>query len=119
MNNTFGARGKIRLNRVFDVIGFVYPDYTFSARKRGVKRKTAVATNSIAPKQKREKVLTHRPKSYYSERATRLLAAKTSKAEAVEVVEETTTAPKVTFLFFFDLNQGTTCLMLLLEFLGR
>jgi hypothetical protein len=26
---TFGARGKRRLNRVFDVIGFVYPDYCF------------------------------------------------------------------------------------------
>jgi hypothetical protein len=27
----FGARGKKRLNRVFDVIGFVYPDYYFPA----------------------------------------------------------------------------------------
>ena len=25
----FGGRGKKRLNRVFDVIGFVYPDYTY------------------------------------------------------------------------------------------
>jgi hypothetical protein len=33
MNIAFGARGKKRLNRVFDVIGFVYPDYYFSARK--------------------------------------------------------------------------------------
>jgi hypothetical protein len=32
----FGARGKKRLNRVFDVIGFVYPDYCFPARKQGV-----------------------------------------------------------------------------------
>jgi hypothetical protein len=34
MNTTFGARGKRRLNRVFDVIGFVYPDYRFSAQKK-------------------------------------------------------------------------------------
>jgi hypothetical protein len=29
MNMAFGAHGKKRLNRVFDVIGFVYPDYCF------------------------------------------------------------------------------------------
>jgi hypothetical protein len=37
MNTTFGARGKRRLNRVFDVIGFIYPDYCFPAWRR-VKR---------------------------------------------------------------------------------
>jgi hypothetical protein len=25
----FGGLGKKRLNRVFDIIGFVYPDYTY------------------------------------------------------------------------------------------
>ena len=29
MTTAFGARGKKRLNRVFDVIGFVYPDYYY------------------------------------------------------------------------------------------
>jgi hypothetical protein len=29
MNIAFGARGKRRLNRVFDAIGFIYPDYAF------------------------------------------------------------------------------------------
>jgi hypothetical protein len=29
MTLAFGGRGKKRLNRVFDVIGFVYPDYTY------------------------------------------------------------------------------------------
>jgi hypothetical protein len=119
INTTFGARGKRWLNRVFDVIGFVYPDYTFPARKRGVKRKSVVATTSTAPKQKRAKVLTHRAKSYYSERAVRLPATETSKAETAKVVEETTLPPKVMFRFFFDLNQGTTGLMLLLEFFSR
>jgi hypothetical protein len=27
MTTAFGGRGKKRLNRVFDVIGFIYPDY--------------------------------------------------------------------------------------------
>jgi hypothetical protein len=29
------ARGKKRLNRVFDVIGFVYPDYRYPLRGQG------------------------------------------------------------------------------------
>jgi hypothetical protein len=29
MTTAFGARGQKRLNRVFDVIGFVYPDYYY------------------------------------------------------------------------------------------
>ena len=29
MITVFGARGKKRLNRVFDIIGFVYPDYCY------------------------------------------------------------------------------------------
>jgi hypothetical protein len=29
MTLAFGGRGKKRLNRVFDVIGFVYPDYYY------------------------------------------------------------------------------------------
>jgi hypothetical protein len=62
MTVAFGARGKRRLNRVFDVIGFVYPDYCFPARKQGGKRKIATSTSSGAPKPKRAKVLTRRPK---------------------------------------------------------
>jgi hypothetical protein len=34
MDTTFGAHGKRRLNRVFDVIGFVYPTYCFPTRKK-------------------------------------------------------------------------------------
>jgi hypothetical protein len=29
MTTAFGARGKKRLNRVFDVIKFIYPDYCY------------------------------------------------------------------------------------------
>jgi hypothetical protein len=33
MTLAFGGRGKKRLNRVFDVIGFVYPDYSYPLQK--------------------------------------------------------------------------------------
>jgi hypothetical protein len=64
------------LNRVFDAIGFVYPDYCYPLRGRGKKRKTAASTKAAAstkttasatpdepaPKSKKLKVLTHRPR---------------------------------------------------------
>jgi hypothetical protein len=63
----FGSRKKKRLNRVFDAIGFVYPDYCYPPR--GQKRKGATsgkaaalaAPSKSAPKRKKLKVLTHRP----------------------------------------------------------
>jgi hypothetical protein len=58
----FGGRGKKILNKVFDVIGFVYPDYCYPSRKQGKKRKTAASAISSTPKPKKAKVLTHRPK---------------------------------------------------------
>jgi hypothetical protein len=61
MTLAFGGRGKKRLNRVFDVIGFVYPDYTYPSRKQGKKRKTATSAIFVAPKGKKIKVLMHRP----------------------------------------------------------
>jgi hypothetical protein len=64
MNAAFGAREKRRLNKVFDAIGFIYPDYCFHARKRGLKRKSALRASSAAPKQKKAKVLTHRSKLF-------------------------------------------------------
>jgi hypothetical protein len=56
----FGGRGKKRLNRVFDVIGFVYPDYHYPLRRQGKKRKTAASATTAVPKGKKVKVLTHR-----------------------------------------------------------
>jgi hypothetical protein len=35
----FGGRGKKRLNRVFDAIGFVYPDYRYPLRGQGKRGK--------------------------------------------------------------------------------
>jgi hypothetical protein len=68
LSAAFGGRGKKRLNRVFDAIGFVYPDYRYPLRGQGVKRKIAasgkVAASAIIaePKGKKMKVLTHRPR---------------------------------------------------------
>ena len=62
MNTAFGARCKRRLNRVFDVIGFIYPDYSFPAWKQRAKRKIATSTSSATLKPKRGKVLTRRLK---------------------------------------------------------
>jgi hypothetical protein len=55
MTTAFGARGKKRLNRVFDVIGFVYPDYCYPLRKQGKKRKAATSATSSVRGQKRLK----------------------------------------------------------------
>jgi hypothetical protein len=68
LSAAFGSRKKKRLNRVFDVIGFVYPDYRYPPR--GQKRKGATpgkaaasaASSEPTPKRKKLKVLTHRPR---------------------------------------------------------
>jgi hypothetical protein len=61
LSATFGGRGKKRLNRVFDAIGFIYPDYRYPLRGQGKKRKTAASATTAVPKGKKVKVLTHRP----------------------------------------------------------
>jgi hypothetical protein len=64
----FGGWNKKRLNMVFDVIGFVYPDYCYPLRGQGIKRKiaasgkVAISTITVEPKGKKMKVLTHRPR---------------------------------------------------------
>jgi hypothetical protein len=54
------------LNRVFDAIGFVYPDYRYPLRGQGKKRKAAALAASAEPVPKaagkKMKVLTHRPR---------------------------------------------------------
>jgi hypothetical protein len=54
----FGGRGKKRLNRVFDAIGFVYPDYHYPLRRQGKKRKTTASATTAVLKGKKVKVLT-------------------------------------------------------------
>jgi hypothetical protein len=68
LSAAFGGRKKKRLNRVFDVIGFVYPDYRYPTR--GQKRKNTASAKEVAsaapsepaPERKKIKVLTHRPR---------------------------------------------------------
>jgi hypothetical protein len=65
--------------------------------KKVVKRKSAPKTSSTS-KQKRAKILTHRPKTYYIERSSKLPAlpvAEASKTKTVEIIEVATASLKV------------------------
>jgi hypothetical protein len=62
LSSAFGGRGKKRLNRVFDAIGFIYPDYCYPLRRQGKKRKAATSATTAVPKGKKIKVLTHQPR---------------------------------------------------------
>jgi hypothetical protein len=53
------------LNRVFDAIGFIYPDYHYPLRRQGKKRKAVASATTDVPKGKKVKVLAHR--SWYIE----------------------------------------------------
>jgi hypothetical protein len=61
----FRSREKKRLNKIFDAIGFVYPDYRYPLWGQGKKRKAAALAASAEPVPKaagkKMKVLTHRP----------------------------------------------------------
>jgi hypothetical protein len=59
LSAAFRGRGKKRLNRVFDVIGFVYPDYHYPLQGQGKKRKTVASAIAAVPKSKKVKVLNH------------------------------------------------------------
>jgi hypothetical protein len=73
MTVAFRGRGKKILNRVFDVIGFVYPDYYYPSRKQGKKRKAATLAISTTPKVKKVKVLTHRPRHIETTKVPKLV----------------------------------------------
>jgi hypothetical protein len=47
LSAAFGGQGKKRLNRVFDAIGFVYPDYRYLLRGQGKKRKIAASATPV------------------------------------------------------------------------
>jgi hypothetical protein len=99
MNDAFGSQGRRRLNRVFDAIGFIYPDYYFPTRKKLLKRKGALKTSSSMPKQKKVKILTHRPRSYYVERATELPTLPTTEANKTKALG---TLPSKVMIFNFN-----------------
>jgi hypothetical protein len=81
MTTPFGAWGKKRLNMVFDVIGFVYPDYCYPSWKKEKKRKTATSATSSASKSKNVKVLTHRPKRIETVVVSKLIERSASVSE--------------------------------------
>jgi hypothetical protein len=69
------------LNRVFDVIGFVYPDYCYPSRKQRKKRKVVASAISATPKGKKIKVLTHRPKYIETAKVPKLAEGPSSVVE--------------------------------------
>jgi hypothetical protein len=64
LSAAFGGWKKKRLNRAFDAISFVYPDYRYPLREQGEKRKTYAldSPDKPVPKGKKLKVLTHWPR---------------------------------------------------------
>jgi hypothetical protein len=102
LSAAFGGRGKKRLNRVFDAIDLIYPDYRYPLRGQEKKRKIVASVNPAEPMAKRKKVnvLTHR--SCYIEPVVvpEFDAGSSSAAEATETAliaqstEEATVMPK-------------------------
>jgi hypothetical protein len=88
----FGGRGKKKLNRVFDAIVFVYPDYHYPLRGQEKKRKIAALAIAAEPKSKKMKVLTHRLR-YIEPAVVPKFGAGTSSAteakEAAPIVQST------------------------------
>jgi hypothetical protein len=84
MTVSFGARGKKRLNMVFDVTGFVYPNYYFPIRKQGRKRKIAALASSSTSKAKKVKVLTRRPRHIETTDAPKLIEGAKTAPSATE-----------------------------------
>jgi hypothetical protein len=102
MTIAFGARGKKRLNRVFDMIRFVYPNYYFPIRKQGGKQKIATSTSSGAQKMKRAKVLTRRPKLHSLEKT--VVVPTTKKVKFVENVEVIPLATETTLSMLVEVS---------------
>ena len=69
------------MNRVFDVIGFVYPNYCYPLRKQGKKRKIAASAISATARGKKIKVLNHRPRYIETARVSKLIEGTSSAAE--------------------------------------
>jgi hypothetical protein len=89
------------LNRVFDAIDFIYPDYHYPLRRQGKKRKTAASATTAVLKGKKMKVLTHRPRYIETVVVPEFGEGTSSTAEAkqaaptVRSAEESIVVPKV------------------------
>jgi hypothetical protein len=101
LSAAFGGRGKKRLNRAFDAIGFVYPDYHYPLRRQGKKRKIAASATTDVPKGKKIKVLAHRPRYIEPAVVPKFGEGTSSTAEAkqaapvMQSAEESIVVPKV------------------------
>jgi hypothetical protein len=110
MNIAFGARGKRRLNWVFDAISFIYLDDCFPFQSTDQKRKSCLKSPSGASKKKRVKILTNRPKSNYVERAAVIPTLSTAamvETKVPSLKDDSHAISKVTTLDFYTL----TCLV--------
>jgi hypothetical protein len=122
LSAAFGSRKKKRVNKVFDAIGFVYPDYRYPPR--GQKRKSttsrkvvaSAAPSEPAPKRKKLKVLTHRSRYIepgtvpeFGEETSSALAPK-EPTSSIQKAEEPTTIPKApsTKLIETRIDEGET-----------
>jgi hypothetical protein len=100
LSAAFGGRKKKRLNRVFDAIGFVYPDYRYPIRgqkRKGTtsaKEEAAAAPSEPAPERKRIKVLTHRPR-YIEPASVPEYTGETPSATEAEESTKPTLLPEV------------------------
>jgi hypothetical protein len=100
LSAAFGGRAMKRLNRVFDAIGFIYPDYRFPLWGQGKKRKTAASATVAELKGKKMKILTHRPCYIEPAGVPKFVEGASSTAEArqaasiAQSVEEPTIMPK-------------------------
>jgi hypothetical protein len=102
LSASFGGRGKKRLNRVFDAIGFIYPDYRYPLRGQQKKRKIAALVTLVDPvlKGKKMKILTHWPRYIELAVVPDFGAGSSSAAKAIQTAstvqgaEETTVLPK-------------------------
>jgi hypothetical protein len=105
LSAAFGSRKKKRLNRVFDAIGFMYPDYRYPLwrqKRKGAtsgKDDASAAPSEPAPKRKKVKVLTHRPRFIESATMPEFIGETSSATEAKEPaiaqkIEEPAAMPK-------------------------
>jgi hypothetical protein len=85
LSSAFGGWGKKRLNRVFDAIGFIYPDYCYPLRRQRKKRITAASATTDVPNGKKMKVLTHQPRYIELAVVPEFGEGTTSTAEAKQV----------------------------------
>jgi hypothetical protein len=93
MSIAFRGQGKKRLNKVFDAIGFVYPDYRYPLRGQGKKRKAAASaakTKETAPPAQR----TEEPAIMPKLPSVKLVETTDDKTEGSKI-EEITKMPEI------------------------